>query len=122
MVCFAPITSCITLPCFVQAVTDKALGGAMMAAAAFVFVYYTTWALLLVRSSPLLNGISDLILFKPFFDASNPIHDLFLPREWAIRLPAFLLVVGLTGIGAFVGNTIVKENRKKAEKARLRAA
>ncbi|EIM90048.1 uncharacterized protein STEHIDRAFT_51935 [Stereum hirsutum FP-91666 SS1] len=77
----------------------------MMAAAAFVFIYYTTWALLL-----------------PFFDASSPIHDLFPPREWAIRLPAFLLVVGLTGIGLFIGSTVVKENRKKAQKARLRTA
>lgn len=59
---------------------------------------------------------------QPFFDTSSPIHDLFPPREWAIRLPAFLLVVGLTGIGLFIGSTIVKENRKKAQKARLRTA
>jgi dolichyl-phosphate mannosyltransferase polypeptide 2 regulatory subunit len=30
--------------------------------------------------------------------------------------------MGLTAIGLFVGSTIVKENRKKAEKARLRTA
>ncbi|KAH7914699.1 dolichol phosphate-mannose biosynthesis regulatory [Hygrophoropsis aurantiaca] len=77
----------------------------MLLAAAFVFVYYTTWAILL-----------------PFFDTSNPIHDYFPAREWAIRLPAFILVIGLTGIGFFVGSTIIKENHKKAQKAKLRAA
>jgi len=77
----------------------------MLLVASFVFVYYTTWAILL-----------------PFFDASSPIQDFFPPREWAVRLPAFILVVGLSGIGYFVGSTIIKENRKKAEKARLRSA
>ncbi|KAI0273776.1 dolichol phosphate-mannose biosynthesis regulatory, partial [Gloeopeniophorella convolvens] len=83
-----------------QAVSDKLLGGAMMAAAAAVFVYYTTWALLV-----------------PFFDASSPIQAWFPPREWAVRLPALILVVGLSAIGGFIGNTIIKENRKQAQKA-----
>ncbi|KAF9227890.1 dolichol phosphate-mannose biosynthesis regulatory [Gyrodon lividus] len=88
-----------------MAVSDKVLGGSMLLLAVFVFVYYTTWAILL-----------------PFFDASSPIHDYFLAREWAIRLPAFILVVGLSGIGLFIGSTVMKENHKKAQKARLRAA
>ena len=58
----------------------------------------------------------------PLIDSSSPVHDYFPAREWAVRLPAFLLVVGLTAIGLFVGSTIVKENRKKAQKARLRTA
>jgi len=77
----------------------------MLFIALFVFGYYTTWAILL-----------------PLFDASSPIHGFFPPREWAVRLPAFILVVGMSGIGFFVGSTIIKENRKKAEKARLRTA
>ncbi|KAF9792778.1 dolichol phosphate-mannose biosynthesis regulatory [Thelephora terrestris] len=77
----------------------------MLFAAFFVFVYYTTWAMIL-----------------PLIGSSSPVHDYFPAREWAIRLPAFLLVVGLTAIGLFVGSTIVKENRKKAQKARLRTA
>ncbi|KAI0062283.1 hypothetical protein BV25DRAFT_1804059 [Artomyces pyxidatus] len=77
----------------------------MMLAAASVFVYYTTWAILL-----------------PFFDSSSPLHGWFPPREWAIRLPAFILVVGLSAIGLFIGSTIVKENRKQALKAKHRAA
>ncbi|KAF8238644.1 hypothetical protein L208DRAFT_249022 [Tricholoma matsutake] len=85
--------------------SDKALGGAMLLTASVVFVYYTAWAILL-----------------PFFDPSSQLHDFFPPREWAIRLPAFILVIGLSAIGTFVGSTIVRENRKKALKARLRTA
>ncbi|KIM87116.1 hypothetical protein PILCRDRAFT_815576 [Piloderma croceum F 1598] len=88
-----------------MALSDKVLGGAMLLTASIVFIYYTIWAILL-----------------PFFDASSPIHDYFPAREWAIRLPAFILVVGLAVIGTFIGFTIIKENRKKAQKARLRTA
>ncbi|KZP19461.1 hypothetical protein FIBSPDRAFT_827990 [Athelia psychrophila] len=84
-----------------MAASDKALGGAMLLTASIVFVYYTIWAILL-----------------PFFDKTSPIHDYFPAREWAIRLPAFILVIGLAVIGTFVGSTIMKENRKKAQKAK----
>ncbi|KAJ3787830.1 dolichol phosphate-mannose biosynthesis regulatory [Lentinula aff. detonsa] len=85
--------------------SDKALGGTMLLTAAFVFTYYTAWAILL-----------------PFFDSSSAIHGYFPAREWAIRLPLFVLVVGLSGIGLFVGSTIMKEKRKAAQKIRLRSA
>lgn len=88
-----------------MAVSDKVIGGGMLFTAFFVFIYYTTWAIVL-----------------PLIDSSSPVHDYFPAREWAVRLPAFLLVVGLTAIGLFVGSTIVKENRKKAQKGRLRTA
>ncbi|KAG5727982.1 hypothetical protein E4T56_gene19395 [Termitomyces sp. T112] len=85
--------------------SDKAVGVAMLLAAAVVFTYYTTWALLL-----------------PFFDSSSEIHVFFPPREWAVRIPAFILIVGISAIGLFVGSTIAKENRKKIRSERLRAA
>jgi len=88
-----------------MALSDKVLGGAMLLTASVVFIYYTIWAILL-----------------PFFDTTSPIHDYFPAREWAIRLPAFILVVGLAMIGTFIGSTIIKENRKKAQKAKLRTA
>jgi dolichyl-phosphate mannosyltransferase polypeptide 2 regulatory subunit len=88
-----------------MAVSDKALGGLMLLVASSVFTYYTTWAMLL-----------------PFFDASNVIHSWFPPREWAVRLPAFILVVGLSAIGVFLGSTIIKEKQRKAEQAKLRMA
>ncbi|KAJ7235475.1 dolichol phosphate-mannose biosynthesis regulatory [Mycena haematopus] len=85
--------------------SDKLLGGTMLLTAAVVFTYYTTWAMLL-----------------PFFDLSSEIHNFFPPREWAVRLPAAILLVGVGAIGAFVINTILKESRKKARQARLRTA
>ncbi|TDL27496.1 hypothetical protein BD410DRAFT_782584 [Rickenella mellea] len=88
-----------------MAFSDKALGGSMLFAAFFIFSYYTTWALVL-----------------PFFEGSNVVHELFPPREWAVRLPAFVLLCGLAAVGSFVGLTIVKENRRRAQKARLRTA
>ncbi|CAK5277683.1 unnamed protein product, partial [Mycena citricolor] len=89
----------------IQGASDKALGGSMLLAAAFVFTYYTVWALLL-----------------PFFPSSSEIHQFFPDRQWAVILPACILVVGLTGIGGFVGNTLVKEQRKKDQRAKLRTA
>lgn len=77
----------------------------MLLTAAVVFAYYTVWAMLL-----------------PFFDPKSQIHEYFPAREWAVRLPAFILVVGLTAIGLFVGNTIAKESRKREQRARLRTA
>ncbi|KAH8833602.1 dolichol phosphate-mannose biosynthesis regulatory [Flagelloscypha sp. PMI_526] len=87
-----------------MAISDKILGGTMLGTAAFVFVYYTTWALIL-----------------PFFEPSSNLYNYFPAREWAIRLPAFILVVGLTAIGSFIGNTMLNESRKK-QKARQRIA
>ena len=72
------------------------------------------------NSNPLLDPSDTLLL--PFLDASNPLHGLFPPREWAVRLPALLFVVGLAAVGTFIGMTIIAENRKKAQRARLRTA
>lgn len=88
-----------------MALSDKLIGSGMIFVALFVFIYYTVWAVLL-----------------PFLDKSNPLHDLFPAREWAVRLPAFLFVVGLASVGLFVGSTIIKENRKRALKSRQRTA
>ncbi|KAF8312016.1 dolichol phosphate-mannose biosynthesis regulatory [Clavulina sp. PMI_390] len=83
-----------------MAVSDKAIGSLALLIAAVVFSYYTFWAIIL-----------------PFFPTSHPIHDNFPPREWAVRVPAFLLVVGLSGIGFFLGSTMMKEAQRKKAKA-----
>ncbi|KAH9926206.1 dolichol phosphate-mannose biosynthesis regulatory, partial [Fomitopsis serialis] len=63
------------------AMSDKATGGAMLFASASIFIYYTAWTILL-----------------PFFDVSSPVHEYFPSREWAVRIPAFVLVVGISAI------------------------
>ncbi|PWN26240.1 hypothetical protein BDZ90DRAFT_233373 [Jaminaea rosea] len=73
----------------------------MLLVASFVFTYYTLWA-----------------FATPFLSSQSSFHSFFPPREWAVRGPALLLVVGLGGIGAFVGKVMMAEERKRKEKAR----
>ncbi|ODV89493.1 hypothetical protein CANCADRAFT_139932 [Tortispora caseinolytica NRRL Y-17796] len=84
-----------------SAILDKLVGLAMITVATVVFVYYTIWALIL-----------------PFVDEPNPIHQFFPAREWAVRIPLALLLVGLTAIGSFIGmvmvRTAAKEKKKKS--------
>ncbi|WVQ69224.1 uncharacterized protein L199_007440 [Kwoniella botswanensis] len=82
-----------------QATSDKLLGGAMLFVAAFVLVYYTIWALLL-----------------PFISSDSTLHSLFPAREWAIKLPLFLLLSGISAIGLFFSRVALSEARKKAAK------
>ncbi|KAG8856971.1 hypothetical protein FRB91_011961 [Serendipita sp. 411] len=85
--------------------SDKALGGLMLVTAAFVFTYYTLWALIL-----------------PLLPADSNFHNKFPPREWAVRIPAALLLVGLTGIGGILGVVMMKEAKKQREKRALKSA
>lgn len=69
-----------------QAVSDKALGSLMLLVAAFVFVYYTTWAILLVSTASPAS--------IPQF--TSHVHS----RSSTRRVPyttTFLLVNGLSG-------------------------
>jgi len=77
----------------------------MLVAATVVFIYYTTWTLLM-----------------PFVDPGHPLHDLFPPRVWAIRIPVILILLGTTVVGSFLSMVMIKSNRKKAAKAKLAAA
>ncbi|RPD80166.1 dolichol phosphate-mannose biosynthesis regulatory protein Dpm2, partial [Lentinus tigrinus ALCF2SS1-7] len=70
--------------------SDKACGSLMLLAAAIVFLYYTFWTLLL-----------------PFFDESSPIHTWFPSREWALRIVSFIVILGISAIGLFLGFRIV---------------
>ena len=94
----------------------------MLAVASIVFVYYTVWALFLVCRFDHSLLQSMLTRLQPFFPASHPIHDLFPAREWAIRLPAFILVVGLSVVGLFVGLVVMKERAKKNVKLAVKTA
>ncbi|KAI0665171.1 dolichol phosphate-mannose biosynthesis regulatory protein-domain-containing protein [Cubamyces menziesii] len=73
-----------------MALSDKARGSLQLLLAASFFLYYTVWALLL-----------------PFLVDSSPVHAWFPSREWAIRIPTLLVVLGLSAIGLFLGAGIV---------------
>ncbi|KAI9247216.1 dolichol phosphate-mannose biosynthesis regulatory [Sporodiniella umbellata] len=73
---------------------DKIFGGCACIAAAFVFIYYTTWALI-----------------TPFLEESNALLSYFPPHHWAIYLPASILFLALSLITLF----FIKTTQKKAK-------
>lgn len=44
---------------------------------------------------------------QPFFDTDSPLHSWFPPREWAVRIPALTIVLGISAIGIFLGFKIL---------------
>lgn len=70
----------------------------MLLAATAVFLYYTVWTFVL-----------------PFLSEDAPLQKLFLPREYAIQIPVFALIVGVVGIGLFIGNVMLKSTKKKGK-------
>jgi len=52
-------------------------------------------------------------LTKPFVDTGHPLHDLFLAREWAIRIPVALLLTGSAVVGSFLGMVMIKSQRQR---------
>ncbi|TPX45821.1 hypothetical protein SeLEV6574_g03629 [Synchytrium endobioticum] len=76
--------------------SDRVVGGILLAVAFIVFAYYTIWALVM-----------------PFVDPSHRSHSLFLPREWAIRIPIALLLVGLTIIFTFIHLVSTRSAKQK---------
>ncbi|QDS70913.1 hypothetical protein FKW77_006454 [Venturia effusa] len=80
---------------------DRLVGLAMLIIATTVFAYYTVWALLM-----------------PFVDEEHPLHNLFPPRVWAIRIPVILILLGSAVVGSFLSVVMIRSNRKKALKAK----
>ena len=74
----------------------KLIGRAGLAASAIIFVYYTTWALVV-----------------PFVSSTHTgFHSLFPPRWLAIAGPLGLLCAALVFVAAFV--TLVGRKKKKS--------
>ncbi|KAI8099987.1 dolichol phosphate-mannose biosynthesis regulatory [Halteromyces radiatus] len=80
--------------------TDKLVGAVAFASAWVIFIYYTLWALVM-----------------PLIDENNGIQQYFPPFEYAIRLPFYILVLGIVGIVAFFTYASAKQKAKQAKKA-----
>jgi len=80
--------------------SDRATGLFFLLVAITVFTYYTTWVMLL-----------------PFLSSDHFLHAFFLPRPYAVTVPVMLLVVGVSGILAFLGKVMISQARKKKKKA-----
>ncbi|KAI1313641.1 dolichol phosphate-mannose biosynthesis regulatory protein [Xylaria venustula] len=81
------------------------VGLAMLVAATVVFSYYSIWTLAM-----------------PFVDLDHPLHSFFPPREWAIRIPVILILLGSAVVGSFLSVVMIRSNRKKAAKAKAAAS
>lgn len=103
---------------------DKLVGLAMLVAATVVFLYYTVWTLLMVRTQSLRCGppFANSRHPQPFVDDDHPLQNFFLPRVWAIRIPVILILLGSAVVGSFLGMVMIRSNRKKAAKAKAAAA
>ncbi|KAI7907444.1 dolichol phosphate-mannose biosynthesis regulatory [Cokeromyces recurvatus] len=78
---------------------DRLVGGAAFAAAMFIFIYFTTWTFV-----------------TPFLDENSSLQKYFLPHEFAIYLPATLLIAGISVIIAFfIKATSQSKNKQKAK-------
>lgn len=79
-----------------QATSDKALGGAMLFVAAFVFTYYTIWALLLVSllrcpetdSSPLFLSLRRCTTFSRPASGQSAARPSFSLPAWRASVPS----------------------------------
>jgi len=64
-----------------------------------VFLYYTVWTFL-----------------TPFLPPSHPIQSYFPSREWAVRIPALLLIIGISLLFSFMVLVLIQDNKKKKQK------
>lgn len=91
----------------------------MLLGASIFFVYYTIWSILLVGYYAVAAELDLTAPNQPFLDASSPVHDFFPRREWAVRIPALLLVFGLSAIGCALGFSMVQRDRSTIQSKRL---
>ena len=55
---------------------------------------------------------------QPFVDPGHPLHELFPPPVWAIRIPVILILLASAVVGTFIGIVMINSNKKKAAKAK----
>jgi dolichyl-phosphate mannosyltransferase polypeptide 2 regulatory subunit len=89
----------------------------MLIVATTVFAYYTVWAILMVWNIGF-GSCALLTTTQPFVDEEHPLHSLFPPRVWAIRIPVILILLGSAVVGSFLSVVMIRSNRKKALKAK----
>ncbi|KAL7688595.1 putative dolichol phosphate-mannose biosynthesis regulatory [Plasmopara halstedii] len=97
---------------------DKVVGSVLLVSSVVLYIYYSIWVLLTVRTSDSMPSIFALTYFvlqslQPFFDEGHPIQDFFLPYHYAISVPAVLLVLLFTGAATFIGMVMIESREKK---------
>lgn len=57
-----------------------------------------------------------LFFVQPFVEKNHPIFNFFLAKEYAIAIPAALLVFAVVVIGIFIGSVLIREANKVKKK------
>ncbi|GLD95485.1 hypothetical protein PINS_up004162 [Pythium insidiosum] len=79
--------------------SDKLVGSVLLLISVVVYVYYTAW-----------------VIVTPFVDQHHPFQRFFLPYQYAIAIPAILLVLLFTGAASFIGMVMIRsKNAKKKD-------
>ncbi|XP_043576465.1 dolichol phosphate-mannose biosynthesis regulatory protein isoform X2 [Chiloscyllium punctatum] len=77
---------------------DQVVGMGLVGFSLVVFTYYTIWVIVL-----------------PFVDSSHILHSYFLPREYAVILPAVAGLLLVLLVGTFIA-VVMWKSRKPAKK------
>ncbi|CAO3632199.1 unnamed protein product [Cunninghamella echinulata] len=80
---------------------DKLVGGGAFLSAWVIFIYYTSWALVM-----------------PLLDETNTLQQYFPPFEYAILLPFYTLIAGIISIVAFFAYASAKQKTKQTKKSK----
>ncbi|GAA5877880.1 hypothetical protein JCM1840_002934 [Sporobolomyces johnsonii] len=86
-----------------MAISDRTVGRISLFVLTALFGYYTVWTLL-----------------TPFLPPS-PLLSLFPDREWAVRIPVLILLVGLSAVGITTGCVLIETAKRKRQAARSRS-
>ena len=61
----------------------------------------------------LIAGILELSVSQPLLEPTNSIQGYFPDRNWAIRIPAALLLAGFSVVGLFTSYVMYQERKKR---------
>lgn len=104
------------------------VGTLFVTVAITVFVYYTTWVIVLVRLQPhnflgrarsdlcprtaSLNRIPCPSQYQPFLASDHALQHFFLDRKWAMLLPAGALAGAVAVAGLFIASVLCAGKKK----------
>lgn len=95
--------------------SNRAVGGLALFAALALFALYTTWAIVLVSTSSLLEGATvqkltqSVAVAQPLLPDDLAIHAYVPDRRWAVTAPSLVLAVGLGTVGIYIGALLRKD-------------
>ena len=82
--------------------SSQVVGSSLASLGAFIFFYYSTWIFITV------------IPIQPFISSTHWLQDFFIDREWAIRIPQYLLLAGLSLLALLAAMALACTRKQKS--------